>query len=111
MKASATALIAFASLVVASASASAADIANGYKIAKERCVRCHNIEPGGAFKQRPPAFQAIAIYRTPDDIWARILAPSPHSGMPETQWEMTPDQIQDVAAYVASLDKPVTIQP
>lgn len=88
----------------------AADTANGYKLAKERCARCHNIEPGGGFKQRPPTFQSIAIYRTPEDIWARILAPSPHSGMPETMWVLTPEEIQDVAAYIASLDKPVTIQ-
>lgn len=88
----------------------AADVANGLKIAQERCARCHKIEAGGGFKLRPPSFQAIAIYRTPEDIWARILVPAQHSGMPDTMWVLLPEEIQDVAAYVTSLDRPVTIQ-
>jgi mono/diheme cytochrome c family protein len=89
--------------------ADAADAVNGRKIAAERCSRCHEIGKGGAFKQRPPTFQAIAIYRNPDDIWARIIAPSPHSGMPDVSWSMLPDEVQDVLAYITSLDVPVTL--
>jgi mono/diheme cytochrome c family protein len=88
----------------------AADTANGLRIAQERCARCHNIEAGGAFKLRPPSFQSIAIYRTPEDIWARILVPAQHSGMPDTMWVLLPEEIQDVTAYVASLDRPITLQ-
>ena len=84
----------------------AADAVEGEVLARENCARCHNIGKGGAFKQKPPSFQAISIYRTADDIWSRIIAPSPHSGMPDVQWALTPDQVQDLVAYIASLDTP-----
>jgi mono/diheme cytochrome c family protein len=89
---------------LAFAPAMAADVQNGKKIAAERCARCHHIEAGGAFKQRPPSFQAIAIYRNADDIWGRIIAPSPHAGMPEVIWDIDPDHVQDIVAYITSLD-------
>ena len=89
--------------------AAAGDAAKGHELAQQMCSRCHNVEKGGAFKLRPPSFQSMAIYRTPDDIWARILSPNPHSNMPDVQWTLTPDQIQDLVAYISSLDVPVTI--
>jgi mono/diheme cytochrome c family protein len=89
--------------------ASAGDATAGLVLARERCARCHNIEKGGAFKQRPPTFQSIAIYRTELDIWSHIIAPSPHSGMPDAAWQMTPDEVQDVLAYIISLDRPVSL--
>lgn len=89
-----------------SAPSRASDPAEGYALAKENCMRCHNIEKGAGFKLKPPSFQAIAIYRTADDIWSRIIAPSPHSGMPDVQWMLTPDQVQDLVAYITSLDTP-----
>lgn len=94
-----------------STAAAAGDPAAGHAIAKDSCSRCHDIEKGGAFKKRPPSFQSIAIYRAADDVWARVIAPSPHSGMPDTQWTLTPDQVQDVVAYITSLDVPVTLAP
>ena len=87
----------------------AGDAAKGHALAKEACARCHDVEKGGAFKMRPPSFQSIAIYRREDDIWARILSPSPHSGMPDTQWALSPDQVQDLVAYIVSLDTPVSL--
>lgn len=82
----------------------AGDAAKGYEVAKARCAQCHNVDKGGAFKQHPPSFQAIATYRTRDDIWGRIIAPSPHAGMPEVIWDMNPDEVQDILAYIISLD-------
>ena len=89
--------------------AAAGDTASGLKIAQENYARCHNVEKGAPFKQRPPSFQSIAIYRGADDIWARIIAPSPHSGMPEVQWMLTPQQVEDLVAYIVSLDTPVSV--
>jgi mono/diheme cytochrome c family protein len=89
----------------------AGDAVKGHDIAAASCARCHVIEKGGAFKLMPPSFQSIAIYRTADDIWQRILSPNPHSSMPDTQWTLTPDQIQDLVAYITSLDVPVTLAP
>lgn len=103
-------LLAIPALALALASpAMAGDAAVGYELAKESCARCHNVEKGGGFKQRPPTFQSIAIYRREDDIWSRILAPSPHSGMPDVSWTLTPDQVQDLVAYIVSLDVTLTI--
>ena len=91
------------------APAMAGDAAKGKALAEERCSRCHDVQKGAGFKQRPPSFQSIAIYRREDDIWARILSPSPHSGMPDTQWALSPDQVQDLVAYIVSLDTPVSL--
>lgn len=87
------------------------DTAAGYKLAQENCVRCHNIDRGAGFKMRPPSFQSIAIYRSADDVWARIIAPLPHSGMPETQWSLTPEEVKSLLAYITSLDTPVSLPP
>jgi mono/diheme cytochrome c family protein len=95
--------------VIGAMPASAGDAANGQSIAEQRCARCHVIARGGAFKLKPPSFQAIAIYRTADDIWQRIIAPNPHSNMPEVQWTLTPDEVQDLIAYITSLDVPVSL--
>ncbi len=86
------------------------DPARGQAIAQEQCARCHDVAKGGAFKQMPPSFQAIAIYRTKPDIWSRIIAPSPHAAMPDMSWTLTSDEVQDVLAYVVSLDQPVQLQ-
>ena len=105
-----TSIFVFPMLLLGLSSPSVAgDAAKGYALAKENCARCHNVEIGGGFKQRPPTFQSIAIYRKEDDIWARILAPSPHSGMPDVSWSLTPDQVQDLLAYIVSLDRPVSL--
>lgn len=96
-------------LLLPTPAAAAGDAVSGLKTAQETCARCHNVEKGGPFKQRPPSFQSIAIYRGADDIWARIIAPSPHSGMPEVQWMLTPAQVEDLVAYITSLDTPVSL--
>lgn len=101
----------FAILLAApSAQADPGDTARGRTIAEQQCARCHDIAKGGAFKKMPPSFQAIAIYRTEPDIWSRIIAPSPHAAMPEMTWALTPQEVQDVLAYILSLDVPVTLQ-
>ena len=82
----------------------------GQAIAQAQCARCHDIAKGADFKKMPPSFQSIAIYRTKPDIWSRIIAPSPHAAMPEMTWTLTADQVQDVLAYILSLDQPVVLQ-
>jgi mono/diheme cytochrome c family protein len=101
-----TSLLSLVLLALTAAPSIAGDAGAGRTLAMENCARCHNIEKGAAFKLRPPSFQAIAIYRTADDIWSRIIATSPHSGMPDVQWMLTPDQVQDLVAYITSLDTP-----
>lgn len=85
------------------------DPARGQAIAQEQCARCHDVAKGGAFKQMPPSFQAIAIYRTRPDIWSHIIAPSPHAAMPDMTWALTADEVQDVLAHILSLDVAVSL--
>lgn len=102
----------FAVLVLSiafAAPASSQEVARGLATAQEKCARCHVISKGGAFKLKPPSVQSIAIYRAKDEIWSRIIAPSPHSGMPDMQWELSSEQVQDLLAYITSLDVPVTL--
>ena len=78
-------------------------------IAQQQCARCHDVSKGGAFKKMPPSFQSIAIYRTKPDIWSRIIAPSPHAAMPDMTWTLTAEEVQDVLAYILSLDVAVSL--
>ena len=97
-------------LAPAGALAQEGDAARGQAIAEAQCARCHDVAKGGAFKKMPPSFQAIAIYRTAPDIWSRIIAPSPHAAMPDMTWTLTAEEVQDVLAYIVSLDQPVQLQ-
>lgn len=80
-------------------------IENGRALAEEWCVRCHNIDPDGPFKLQPPSFAAIAVYRSKQQIYARIAIPSIHSGMPQVAYVLTPENILDLVAYIVSLEK------
>ena len=91
-----------------SAPAIAADVESGRKLAEETCARCHDVGPDGAFKQFPPSFAAIAVFRSPADIRARILYPPLHSNMPQMGIIWAPGVINNLVAYIVSLEK---VQP
>ena len=76
----------------------------GRQIAEEYCVSCHDIGAGGAFKQSPPSFAAIAIYRSRPQIKMRILAPV-HGAMPDYSDYMIGNNVDDMVAYNASLEE------
>ncbi len=80
------------------------DAASGQALAREWCARCHQVEPGGAFKLQPPSFAAIAVYRSPDQIYGRIAFPPLHAGMPQLAYILTPNNIDDLVAYISSLE-------
>ena len=103
------ALLLMSGLSASPALAAEGDALRGQAIAKQQCARCHDIAKGGAFKKMPPSFQAIAIYRTRPDIWARILAPSPHAGMPDMTWTLKAEDVQDLLAYITELDVAVEL--
>ena len=93
------------STAIAGAPAAAeGDPAKGGKIARELCVRCHNVETGGPFKLMPPSFAAIAVYRTDEQIFARIMFPPLHAGMPEIGDQLTPFNVAHLVAYIRSLE-------
>lgn len=91
-------------LALAATATSAEDLALGREIAEEFCTRCHDINPGGAFKETPPSFQAIAIYRDPDQVFVRIMYPPIHAGMPRLGAFLMSGNVEAVTAYIVSLD-------
>ena len=100
-----SALVALSLFGVGTTGTQAQDVAEGEALAKEWCVRCHNVEPGGAFKLQPPSFAAIAVYRSPDQIYGRIAFPVLHSSMPQIAYVLSPENIDALVAYIVSLEK------
>ena len=92
-------ITAFASPVYAEGDASA-----GRKLVREHCTRCHNVEPGGPFKQHPPSFASIAVFRSEDQIYGRIMFPPLHSSMPQIGYMLAPDNVEHIVAYIVSLE-------
>lgn len=84
--------------------AQAQDVAQGRALAEEFCTRCHDIEDGGVMKTYPPSFDSIAIYRSEEQIRARILFPNLHSSMPQWGTFLDMSQVADVTAYILSLE-------
>lgn len=91
------------------------DPVNGKKLAQEYCERCHDITPDGAFKLYPPSFRSIAVYRSREQIYARIVLPDMHprdsemrrgSGLITTLpfFLLKPNEIDDVIAFITSLE-------
>ena len=79
-------------------------VVDGQLLAREWCSRCHNIEPGGPFKKHPPSFSAIAVYRSTEQIHARITIPPLHSNMPSLGYILTPKNVNSLVAYIKSLE-------
>ena len=79
------------------------DPANGRALAEEWCSRCHNIDAGGPMKQEPPAFAAVAEFRTENQILEKIL--SPHVAMPRVLLVLNGSEVDDLIAYIVSLDE------
>lgn len=79
-------------------------IEKGKEIAEDYCVRCHDISPDGAMKQHPPAFAAIAKFRSEEQIRSRIWFPSVHSGMPNFGVYLHATSVDGLTAYIVSLE-------
>ena len=81
------------------------DVEAGRSFARENCARCHNVEPGGPFKQHPPSFASIAMYRSEGQIRGRMLFPPLHSNMPQLGYMLVPENVDNVLAYILSLEE------
>ena len=100
-------VLTYACLLGASVSAAYAQgsILEGERAARQSCVICHNVEQNGPFKQRPPSFAAIAVYRSDNQIRNRIFYPDVHSGMRrQLGFVFSVDTIEDLVAYIRSLE-------
>ena len=89
----------------ATAASAEGDVLAGGELAREYCVRCHNVEPDGPFKLHPPSFASIAVYRSEGQIRGRILFPPLHSSMPQIGYMLVPKNVDDIVAYIISLEK------
>ena len=83
-------------------------VERGAEISGEWCARCHNIAPGGAMKEDPPSFAAIAVYRSEQQMRSAMLAP--HIGMPPLA-SILGLETDDLVAYIISLEETATWQP
>ncbi len=81
------------------------DAVEGEKLARELCAGCHHVEPGGEFKQHPPSFAAIAVYRSREQMFGRIVYPPLHTGMPSLGFRLSPENMRHLIAYIASLEE------
>lgn len=81
-----------------------ADAVHGRELAQQWCTQCHNVAPGGPFKQYPPSFASMAIYRSEEQIHSRIVFPPLHTGMPQIGNILTPENVEDIVAYILSLE-------
>lgn len=91
-------------LIFSSVVFAAGDPVKGKEFAQDLCARCHNIDPGGPFKQHPPSFAAIAMYRSRDQIYGRIVFPPLHAAMPQIGYMLTPKNVDHVVAFIVSLE-------
>ena len=80
----------------------AADVAAGRQLAEQWCAKCHNIEKGAPFKLSPPSFASIAAYRLEHDIRGKII--EPHIGMIDVKWVLPVEDIDNLVAYITSLE-------
>ena len=80
----------------------AADAAAGRKLAEQWCAKCHNIEKGAPFKLHPPSIASIAVYRLEQDIRGKII--EPHIGMIDVKWVLPIEDIDNLTAYITSLE-------
>ncbi|MEX0277634.1 MAG: cytochrome c [Ruegeria sp.] len=83
--------------------AEAGDIEMGRSIAEEYCVQCHSIGADGKFKMDPPSFAAIAKFRSQQQIKQLIESPR-HQDMPRYSDYMISGNIDDMVAYIVSLE-------
>jgi mono/diheme cytochrome c family protein len=102
-------IVVAAVIVSVSPALGAGDPVAGEKLAKEYCARCHEIGPNGAFKQYPPSFASIAVYRSAEQIYGRIVFPNMHVGSPMPEFVqnlfLKPQNVSDLVAYITSLEK------
>lgn len=99
-------LLAAAVLALVAPAKAEGDAAKGAALAGEHCALCHDVTAEGAPKQYPPSFASIAWFRSSEQIYARIVFPAMHSGMPEVAFYLLgKDEIADIVAYIASLEK------
>jgi mono/diheme cytochrome c family protein len=82
----------------------AEDIAMGKALAETNCAVCHAIGPSGdSTLEAAPAFRDIPLRYDPEELEDAFNegVATEHPAMPD--WQMTPDEARQLAAYIMSL--------
>jgi mono/diheme cytochrome c family protein len=96
----------FLAIALAATARAQDDASEGAELAAKHCSLCHDVTADGAAKEYPPSFAAIAGFRSPEQIYARIVFPAMHSGMPEAAFYLLGrKQIDALVAYIVSLER------
>ncbi|MEZ5930938.1 MAG: cytochrome c [Alphaproteobacteria bacterium] len=81
------------------------DAMAGLQLANEVCATCHMVAPGREPKTDvdAPAFPDLADTPEVTALSLRVFLQTPHQRMPDLR--LTPDETDDVIAYILSLKK------
>lgn len=106
MKASlVSAVVIFAALLAATATASAeGSAAAGKRLAQRWCANCHQIEPSAPAKDVAPPFASLGVQKGKDPGWVRAWLANPHPPMQGIN--LSRQQIDDIVVYLQSLARP-----
>lgn len=89
-------------LVMAAGQAAAAEAAGrGLAFARQWCVSCHQVEPGGAASDAAPPFATVANDSAVTEGGLRAWLIDPHPPMPN--FNLSRGEIDDIVAYLNSL--------
>lgn len=92
-------VVALALLAPAVRSASAANSANGERIATRWCSSCHAVSPAQrSTTGEAPPFSSIARNRNLDGRWIAFFLLNPHPQMPD--FGLSREAASDLAAYI-----------
>ena len=92
--------------LLGSSAVAADDPIEGQAIAEEHCSSCHDVAAGGGFKEYPPSFAAMAVYRSEAQIRAMIMYPALHTAMPDVPlYLLVKDKLDGLVTYILSLEE------
>jgi len=95
MKKVLTAVAMLAALSLAGSVARAQDAAAGEKTFKAKCAACHGADAAGKEAMKAPSIKG----KSAEDINKQIASSPKHASLKS----LTPDQVKEVAAYLATL--------
>jgi mono/diheme cytochrome c family protein len=95
------AALAFTAIFAAPAPASASgDVLNGLSLAQLMCTRCHTIGVGHSGGYRGPPLPQTVNRKALDADALRAWLNEAHPQMPNFSQDLSPQQIEDIAAYL-----------
>ena len=83
----------------------AGDAAGGQKLVQARCIMCHTVDgPVHPRGRQGPSLAAVAQMPSTTSMSLHAFLLTPHPSMPN--YQLAPQEVDDVVAYILSLRKP-----